>query len=110
MILPADSLSIFVVFLYVEFNLNDFSKVISNHTYSKLLFSGIWAHKPHTKTNRIKNSNSNIPRGTVNDLNRFHLRQNQYLTYYQPHNKRGKNQYVNSKIDNKPAWNNKKEG
>ena len=70
-------------------------------------------HKPHTKTKGrtlSKNSDYNIPHGNVNNLNSSHLWINQYLNYYQPHNKREINQDGNWKIYDTPAWKNKKEG
>ena len=62
------------------------------------------------KNNRIKNSNSNSPHGTVNNLNSSHLRLNQDLTYYQPHNNIENNQDSNRKIDNISVQKKKKRG
>ena len=45
---------------------------------------------PHTKNKRRENSNYNSPHGTMNNLNRYHIKQNKYLTYQQPDNKRDK--------------------
>ena len=45
----------------------------------------------------------------MNNLNSYHLKQNQYLNCYQPQNKIENNQYGNWNIHNTPAWNNKKE-
>ena len=71
---------------------------------------GTQASQKNRKLTLSKNRNSNIPHGTLNNLNISHLRRNQALKYYQTHNNRKTNQYGNRKIDNTPAWNKKKEG
>ena len=56
--------------------------IVESHTERTLLFNEMWAKKSHTKKNKIKDSNSHIPHGTVNNPNISHLKQNQDLTYY----------------------------
>ena len=78
-ILPKDSLSIFVVVLYI------WTQISLQSQWLKLFFDEMWAYKPHTKTKKRKNRNSNIPHGTMNNLNSSHIFKNQDLAYYQPH-------------------------
>ena len=73
----------------------------------------MFAQKNHKKTKKRTlsiNRNYNIPHGNVNNLNRSHLRRNQNLNYYQPHNNIERNKYGNRKIDNTPERKKKKEG
>ena len=70
----------------------------------------MWSHKPHTKTNKRKNINSNNPHRTMNKLIISHIGIYQDLNYYQLNNKRKINQDGNQQINNIPVWKKKQEG
>ena len=76
-ILPSDSLSMFVVVLYVDTKITLIDMIGKKESEIRLIRSGSlmrYTHTSLTKTERRKNNNYNIPHATVNNLNISHLR------------------------------------
>ena len=108
MILTENSLSIFVVILFVEMKSTSITSISQKDSTIKLRVSCSSMICGNTSLTQQKNGESsdyNIPHETVNNLNISHIKLNQYLASYC---KKIEKQDVNSKTDNTPAWKKKR--
>ena len=81
-IFTINSSGFFICISKEHFNRLNCLKGINNSAEEKLFFNELWEHKPHTKSYRRKNNNSNSPYVTVNNLNISHFKLDQDLNYY----------------------------